>query len=159
MFVCLKCLIFDPPLFLLVHFTCMPLNVCPFWWVSPLSTLKKIYLTFMNFQIKNRWVKWDIFFCKRNIEYQCFLQSYMYNDNKNIYKVMKKECLCLLNKNTFICWTRFKTAKFLPTAKKLLKNLSEGTLFSVWNIRQFFPQSIHTDKLDPQSPGSFLYVF
>lgn len=124
MFVCLKCLIFDPPpLFLLVHFTCTPLNVCPFWWVSPLSTLKKIYLTFMNFQIKNRWVKWDIFFCKRNIEYQCFLQSYMYNDNKNIYKVMKKECLCLLNKNTFICWTRFKTAKFLPTAKKALKKL------------------------------------
>ena len=51
-----------------------------------------------------------------------FLYSYIYNDNKNIYKFIKKtvnekkkKCLSLntpTKKPTFTCWTKFKIAKF-----------------------------------------------
>ena len=43
-------------------------------------------------RMKNRGVKREkrnSFFCKFNIKDQCFLHSYIYNDNKNIYKFIK----------------------------------------------------------------------
>ena len=47
----------------------------------------------MNFQMKNLGVKREkriFFFCKLNVKDQYFLHSYIYNDNENIYKFIKK---------------------------------------------------------------------
>ena len=54
----------------------------------------------MNFRIKNRGVKREeriVFFYKLNAKDECFLHSYIYNQNKNIYKFIKK----LNQKNTY----------------------------------------------------------
>ena len=49
--------------------------------------------------------KRKLIFCKLIINDQCFLHSFMYNGNKNIYKLIKKneikqKCLRLFNKET-----------------------------------------------------------
>ena len=55
------------------------------------SLLKKSSVTFMNFRMKNRGVKREaIYFFKLNIKNQYFLHRYIYNDNKNIYRFIKK---------------------------------------------------------------------
>ena len=93
------------PLFIPVCFTCTPLPPPFFTYVqrialvSYLPSQKKFCNVvaeptlpiFMNFRMK-RWgvkEKKKNFFCKLNIKDQCFVQSYIYKDNKNIYKFIK----------------------------------------------------------------------
>ena len=93
---------------------------------------------------------------------QCFLHSYIYNGNKNIYKFIKKrsmknkKCLRLFNekKNTFTCWTRLKTVKLLATAKQLIR---KNSICCLKNQAIFFSQSERTDRLDHPVP-SFVFV-
>ena len=91
--------------------------------------------------------------CKLNIKDQCFLHSYIYNDNKNIYMFIKnvkwkKNVYAFLIKKTpnFICWTRLKTEKLSASFTQLVQELCfpyQRTLFSVWKIRHFFVQQTH----------------
>ena len=71
-----------------VHFSKLP--------PPPPPTSQKSYVTLMTFRMKNQGVKTEkriIFFCKLNIKDQCFLHSYIYNDNKNIYIYVHKKAL------------------------------------------------------------------
>ena len=55
----------------------------------------------------------------------------------------------------FICWTKLKTAKLLPTAKQLIRKNSVCCLKNMAN----FSQSEHTDRFDLPSPCSFSLTF
>ena len=86
-YVVLKFPIFEPPppLFIAVCLTGTPQQM--FILVSyPLATLKKSYATFMNFRVKNRGLKRE----KRNKRSKFFYTVVIHNDNKNIYKLIKK---------------------------------------------------------------------
>ena len=68
--------------------------------------------------------------CERNIKGQCFLHSYMYHENKNIYKFIKNVEWKKMSK-PFICCSRLKTAKLLATAKQLTRKNS------VWRLKNY----------------------
>ena len=94
------------PLFIPVCFTCtLPLPPPAFYVWSPyrfseLPPLSKKVLQcrcrtnvanvyeFSNEKMGSKREK-KYFFCKLNIKDQCFVQSYIYKDNKNIYKFIK----------------------------------------------------------------------
>ena len=106
--------------------------------------LRKYSATLMNIRMKNRGVNREkkvYLLCKWNIKDQFILNSYIYNDNKNIDMFIKKasnnkkkNVYLFLLKNTFIYLSRLKTEKF----SELLTNLSERTLFAVWKMIDFF---------------------
>ena len=114
--------------------------------------------TYMNFQMRKRGVKREkrINFCKVNMQDHCFSHTYIYMDNKNIYKFIKnvqweKLCLHLFNKkiSLYICWTRLKTTKLFATAKQLIR---KNSVCCLKNQVIFFSQSAQTDWLDHPLP-------
>ena len=85
--------------------------------------------------------KEKLFFCNLSIKDQCFLHSYYLYNDKKIYKFkkkiaeMRKNVCAFLIKNTFICWTRLKTAKPSATAKQLIKG-------ALSDLRQFLATEV-----------------
>ena len=79
------------PLFVSAHFIYTPAQ-CTFALVSYFPLLKKVPGQLWIFE----WKLWDrnerkkIFFCKRYKQNQHFWDSCIYNDNKNIFKFIKK---------------------------------------------------------------------
>ena len=74
-------------------------------------------------------IKRIIFFVKQHKRSQCFLQSYIYNDNKNIYMFIKKtlnkkKIFLRLFNNALICWTKLKTKNPVATGKQLIRKNS-----------------------------------
>ena len=138
-------------MFVSVHFTCTPpshpqsMYVC----LSEFPPLKKSSATLMMLILNKKFEGWKegkgLIVCKLHIKDHCFLNSYIYNDNTNIYMFIKnvkwkENVYAFLIKNTFICWNMLKTKKQLPS------NFSERTAWCL-KITQFFSQSEHTDRL------------
>ena len=128
--------------------------------------LRKYSATLMNIRMKNRGVNREkkvYLLCKRNIKDQFILNSYIYNDNKNIDMFIKKasnnnkkNVYLFLLKNTFIYLSRLKTEKFSGTPNQLVR---KNSICCLKNDGFFFSQSKCIDRFDPLFPIGFCLLF
>ena len=124
--------------------------------------LRKYSATLMNIRMKNRGVNREkkvYLLCKWNIKDQFILNSYIYNDNKNIDMFIKKASnnkkknVYLLLKNTFIYLSRLKTEKFSGTPNQLVR---KNSICCLKNDRFFFHRANVQTGLTPSSLLAFV---
>ena len=73
-----------------LHVTPPPSTYVCFGELPPFSKKFRDVHEFLNEKSGGEKREKNYFFCKLNIKDQCFLHSYIYNNNKNIYRFIKK---------------------------------------------------------------------